>query len=196
MRQYKLEFDPTTYGSEVARILALDGNGQRLMPLAMGRCSSEAVRDQLAAASPNQLFAGARSPEAAFSGLYLYFSCLDESHNVSQAIHSKEGAYWHGIMHRQEPDPGNAAYWFRQVGTHPIFPVLRDAASSILAKQPDAAISLPQKWNPFQFIEICERARPVPGSPLKRVALEIQRAEWQLLFDYCARKIGPRENVP
>ena len=26
-----------------------------------------------------------------------------------------------------------------------------------------------------------------PASPLARMALETQRAEWQLLFDYCAR---------
>src|ERR1035437_261913 len=37
-------FDPYAYGDEIAAILALDGNGERLMPLAGGTCSSEEAR--------------------------------------------------------------------------------------------------------------------------------------------------------
>jgi 5-methylcytosine-specific restriction endonuclease McrBC GTP-binding regulatory subunit McrB len=81
-------------------------------------------------------------------------------------------------MHRQEPDPGNAAYWFRRVGAHPIFPKLAGAAQNIGLRE--------GPWDPVKFIDICERARREPGSPLERMALETQRAEWQLLFDYCA----------
>ena len=40
-------FQPSNYGTEVAEILKLDGNGERLMPLAMERCSSEAARERL-----------------------------------------------------------------------------------------------------------------------------------------------------
>ena len=39
------------YNSEVIAILALDGDGERLMPLAMERCSSEAARERLRTAS-------------------------------------------------------------------------------------------------------------------------------------------------
>src|SRR5262249_50019461 len=41
-RQWKhsMKFDPTAYGPVVAALLALDGDGERLMPLASGRCSS------------------------------------------------------------------------------------------------------------------------------------------------------------
>src|SRR5262245_28695382 len=123
-----MRFDPQAYGETVASILALDGNGERLMPLARGTCSSAEARRRLQAAKPAELFAGSRAPEAAMSGLYLYFSCLDEAHEIAQAVETPEGSFWHGIMHRQEPDPGNASYWFRQVGLHPIFPALRDAA--------------------------------------------------------------------
>ena len=174
-----MKFDPTAYGPSVAGILSLDGNGERLMPLASGRCSSAEALAKLQAATPKDLFPNSRAPEAALSALYLYFSCLDQSHEISQSIHSPEGAYWHGVMHRQEPDPGNAGYWFRQVSSHPIFPKLSKAAE---------AIGLPDQapWDPIRFVEICERARRQPGSPLERMALETQRAEWQLLFDYCA----------
>jgi hypothetical protein len=173
-----MNFDPMAYGPAIAGILALDGNGGRLMPLAAGRCSSREALAQLQAAKPEALFPRSRAPEAALSGLYLYFSCLDESHEISQSVESAEGAWWHGIMHRQEPDPGNAAYWFRRVGAHPIFPKLAGAAQNIgLTEGP---------WDAVKFVDICERARREPGSALERMALETQRAEWHLLFDYCA----------
>jgi hypothetical protein len=173
-----MKFDPTAYGPSVAGILALDGSGERLMPLAAGHCSSAEALAKLQAATPGELFPNSRAPEAALSALYLYFSCLDQSHEISQSIHSPEGAYWHGVMHRQEPDPGNAGYWFRQVGAHPVFPALAKAAQTIGA--------MDGPWDPIRFVEICEQARRQPGSPLERMALETQRAEWQLLFDYCA----------
>jgi hypothetical protein len=34
-----MEFNPRAYGEHVAAILAMDGGGQRQMPLAKGRCS-------------------------------------------------------------------------------------------------------------------------------------------------------------
>ncbi len=33
---------------------------------------------------------------------------------------TRECELWHAILHRQEPDAGNAAYWFRQAGPHPV----------------------------------------------------------------------------
>jgi hypothetical protein len=56
------------------------GDRERLMPLVMERCSSEAAPERLRAASSPRLFAGARAPEAALSGLYVYFSCFEEAH--------------------------------------------------------------------------------------------------------------------
>jgi hypothetical protein len=172
-------FRASDYGAEVAAILALDGDGTRPMPLAMERCSSEAARERLRAASPHQLFPVARAPEAALSGLYVYFSCFEEAHAAAQDIATAEGSYWHAIVHRQEPDAGNAAYWFRQVGEHPIFPMLARAAGE------------EGRWDPFAFIERCEQARQRAGSEMETRARAIQRIEWQLLFDYCAR-VGDR----
>ncbi|MGO4882406.1 MAG: hypothetical protein ACLP59_16480 [Bryobacteraceae bacterium] len=182
--QPSFQFHADDYGSEVASILALDGNGERLMPLAMERCSSEAARERLNAASARQLFPAARAPEAALAGLYVYFSGFDEAHGIAQDIATPEGSYWHAIVHRQEPDAGNAAYWFRQVGTHPIFAALARAAG-----QADA-------WDPFAFIEVCEQARLNGDSNAETRAREIQRIEWQLLFDYCARRTAPSALAP
>lgn len=184
-----MSFDPTRFTNEVASILALDGNGERLMPLAGGSCSSAEARKRLQAAGARKLFPEARAPEAALAGLWLYFSCLDECHNIAQQIGSAEGSFWHGIMHRQEPDAGNAGYWFRRVGQHPIFTDLHARALEIVTRFPRSGIRLASEWDAYQFIDICERARRQAASALEQAALEIQRAEWQLLFDYCARPL-------
>ena len=168
-------FRAADYGPEVSAILALDGDGERLMPLAMERCSSQAARQRLRTASPSRLFAGARAPEAALSGMYVYFSCFEEAHAAAQEIATAEGSYWHAIVHRQEPDAGNAAYWFRRVGAHPIFPMLARAAGQR------------ERWDPFAFLAMCEQARRQPGSEMEARARALQRVEWQLLFDFCAR---------
>jgi hypothetical protein len=175
-----MRFDAQAYGREVAEILALDGNGERLMPLAGGRCCSPAALALLKEAIADSLFPAARAPEAAMAGLHLYFSCFDEAHEIAQSISSREGSYWHAIVHRQEPDAGNSTYWFRQVGAHPIFPALRDDAAVI-------GVDFGGKWDPRAFIDFCESARQTPGSEAERQALHVQRAEWQLLFDYCAQ---------
>ena len=162
-------FDAGKYGEEVERILALDGGGERLMPLTMGPCSSAEAR---------RLIQVSKLPAVMRAGLFFYFSCWTEAHEVAQNIELAEGSYWHAMVHRQEPDAGNAAYWFRRVGRHPIFPALREFAAS-------RGVSLAPEWDPIAFIDYCGAARP--GSEEERRALEVQRAEWQLLFDYCAR---------
>ncbi len=195
-----MKFDPQAYGPRVADILALAEDGQRLMPLAEGRCCSPAALRKLQSTTAADLFPAARAPEAALSGLYLYFSCFDQSHEISQSIDTAEGSFWHGILHRQEPDANNARYWFRRVPSHPIFAGLADAASDIGARYPeDAASNSPWSgghWDPVRFIELCDRARREQGLPLEKMALEIQRAEWQLLFDYCAAAEGHQAGEP
>jgi hypothetical protein len=175
-------FDPMAYGEEAAALLALDGDGARLMPLTFESGSSRRPDKLLS----SRIFEGSRSPLGALSGLWLYFSCFDESHRISQDLHTSEGSFWHAIAHRREPDAGNAAYWFRRAGSHPVFPALRSAASGIVEGR-NAGFRPGDKWDPFAFIDYCETARARPASGEQRIAMEIQLAEWQLLFDYCAR---------
>jgi hypothetical protein len=171
-------FDASRYGADVQAVLALDGNGERPMPLAKGKPVHAGL--EALSAKKAQLFLEAYSPEAALGGLYLYFCGYDESHAISQDIQTPEGSFWHGILHRQEPDPDNATYWFRRVGRHPIFPSLREAALEL-------GFSIKDEWDPFAFIDFCEAARRKPGSENEVLAMSVQLAEWQLLFDYCAR---------
>jgi len=181
-----MDFDPTKYGPEVARILAMDQNGQRCAPLVCGPCTTPEARQTLSSYEPADLFPGVREPEAPMAGLWLYFSCFEEAHRLIDDPKTSDGEFWHAILHRQEPDAGNAAYWFRRVGRHPVFPALAAAAKEILKSFPNAEFGT-GRWDPFAFVNFCERARQQPGSTQEKAAMEIQRAEWQLLFDHSAR---------
>jgi hypothetical protein len=182
-----MRFDPKRYGREVETILAFDGNGERLLPLVAGECSSPAAYEALKKQNARELFSGAAAPEAAMAGLWVYFSGFEEAHRIAQDIDSPEGSLWHGIVHRQEPDANNAAYWFRHAGSHPIFPALAQEALEIVKQHPDAGFRVTAVWDPFEFIAFCDRARQQPLSESATTAVQIQRSEWQLLFDHCAR---------
>lgn len=181
-----MEFNPAKYGPEVARVLALDGNGNRLLPLRLGPCSSEEARGILAGQKPQELFQGSEEPDAAMAGLLLYFSCFEEAHELANSGSTAEAYLWHAILHRLEGDFGNSAYWFRKARVHPMFHELSEAAAKVLLQYRHAEFRV-DRWDPFAFLSFCERARAQPGSSQELAAQEIQRSEWQILFDYCAR---------
>lgn len=181
-----MEFNPANYGPEVARVLALDGNGSRLAPLSLVPCTSQKARTFLTTQNPTDLFSGSEQADAAMAGLLLYFSCFDEAHELANSGSSSEAYLWHAILHRLEGDFGNSAYWFRKAGSHPVFEPLTDAAANILTRHRQTEFRVGH-WDPFAFLAFCERARQHPGSGQESAAVEIQRAEWQILFDYCAR---------
>jgi hypothetical protein len=119
------------------------------------------------------------------AGLWVYFSAFHQAHAVAQELHSAEGSYWHGILHRQEPDAWNAQYWFQRVKKHPIHAPLAEEAAALCDRH-DRLWATPGVWDAARFVEFCEAARRKPGGREERLALEIQRVEWQLLFDWCA----------
>ena len=130
------------------------------------------------------LFPGATRPArlALSAGLLQVHDFWDLSHQAAQQAgdlgESRYSAWWHGIAHRREPDAGNASYWFRRVGPHPLFPELAEAARPIVETEPHLAALLPGgTWDPFAFIDLCTRVRRNVW-----LAQILQRLEMRLLL--------------
>ena len=185
-------FRAADYSPAIAEILSLAGGGLQPMPLVFGACVSSKARSLLQGLECVELFAprnvvAVDFAEAAQSGLYVYLSCMDQAHAIAQEIRTPTGSYWHGILHRMEPDFSNARYWFRQVRQHEIFPALREAVIEI-AGNPMPEFKVKPRWDAGRFIDHCEGVHKRPNPDLEPILLEIQLAEWQLLFDFCCRK--------
>lgn len=169
-----MDLDPSIYGPLACDLLLAAGFPHRRMPLVIGDCSAPDVRAQLKNRKASAIFPKAVHAEAALSGLYLYISCFEESHLIAQDIKDVEGSYWHAILHRQEPDAFNAGYWFNRAGRHAVFPALAEEAETL-------GYETQGKWDPVAFIRYAEDAAN------HNVAVEVQNAEWQLLFHHCAK---------
>ena len=169
-----MDFDPSQYGILTNDLLCAAGWPDFRMPLVIGGCTSPEVRARLINKKAKDIFPKAAHPNAALSGLYLYISCFEESHSIAQDIKDVDGSYWHAILHRQEPDAGNAGYWFHKVGRHTLFVDLAHEAE--LLGYPTKG-----KWDPIAFVSYCA------DSDNKKLAIEVQNLEWQLLFHHCAR---------
>ena len=136
------------------------------------------------------IYPGATRPArlALAAGLLQVHDFWDASHHAAQEADDlgerRVSAYWHGIAHRREPDPGNAAYWFRRVGRHPLFAALTAAARPVLEASAVAPSLtdrlLPRNaWDPFAFIDLCAGAGPAETA----IARKLQRLELWLLME-------------
>ena len=117
--------------------------------------------------------------------LLLLHDHLDESHSLSQNIDGPDGSFVHGIMHRREPDYGNAAYWFRLVGTHGAFDEIARRVKLLLhSLDPDLERTLLPggRWDPYAFIEACRLAASQSDSQTDLLR-QVQRIETEVLLE-------------
>ncbi len=98
-------------------------------------------------------------------------------------------------MHRREGDTSNAKYWFGNVGHHPVYEPLAEAARGLVTDEGAggegaggevAYLADQTAWDAFAFVDLCAAAEQgrADYEPLCRL---VQQREWELLFDSCYR---------
>ncbi len=158
-------------------------------PAADAQAALQAMTDQTV--SPNRRVRMPHDAECLRAALWLLFDFEKESHELSQNIPTPSGSYWHGILHRREPDPSNAKYWMARIGEHPICPELLADAQEIAAAAGPAGAGLlnamqgMKTWDGAWFVDRCSSG---PDAQTARILLDIQQREWLLLFDYNYKK--------
>ena len=127
----------------------------------------------LAAAFAPQPIRDLPSARCVHAGLWLCRDFLDEAHEICQGIATPDGASWHALVHRREPDPDNAKYWFQRVAGHPAL-----AAVSAATGRP---------YLPSAFIDDCELRRGT-GTPAEAALRRTQLAELRALLAHNAAR--------
>ena len=123
-------------------------------------------------ATAEELFARpvVRADEArcVLAGLWLLHDELDRAHGIVQEIGSASGSFWHAIMHRREGDFSNSKYWYARCREHPVMQAI-DVSGPALVNLVEDAMALS------------------PEDARYKRAVQLQRREWESLFDHCAR---------
>ena len=188
------EFDPQAYGPVFAPLLAVDR--RRALdagtPNRAGRAALDSLEIKPAFAHAVRAVADRDMAACSLSAVWLLHDFLDESHTISQRLKTASGSFWHAIMHRREGDFSNAKYWFRHVGGHPVFATLAERASELIAARGASgkdvqSLTAGGPWDPFAFVDLCQAALRGADATSREFCLDIQQAEWELLFDHCYR---------
>ncbi len=119
---------------------------------------------------------------------------LTPSHEHSQSIEGRgkrrAGDYWHAINHRREPDYGNAKYWFRHVGNHPLFAELAAVVPDLAGEFSPAIQSRSQsliesgRLDPFHVVDLVSDACRRHDRELIRFAERLQWIEMVALLEW------------
>lgn len=195
------QFKKEDYGLIFSNII----NPDQLNDLGSGEANNS-LKNEIDSIKINEAFEPGKISDhdyasACLSAIWLHHDFLDESHTISQSIYTNTGSFWHGIMHRREGDYWNSKYWFRQVGNHPVFSNLNltidqlfnSAESSLRKKNESSEIDTVKNllthnsWDPFIFVDMVQKYNGT-DTKIEEILKEVQRLEWQFLFDYCFNK--------
>lgn len=133
------------------------------------------------------------------AGILQMANDLTASHEYSQSIEGRgkhhAGDYWHAINHRREPDYGNAKYWFRHVGSHPLLadlaqvvPALADEFSPAVRAKGLELIE-GNKLDPLRFVDLISEACRRKDGELTHFAERLQWIEMIGLMEWTMRDV-------
>ncbi|MBT4136607.1 MAG: hypothetical protein HOE48_01770, partial [Candidatus Latescibacteria bacterium] len=141
------------------------------------------------------------------NALYQKNDDLDTAHQICQTIgktaDAPEICYWHGLIHRREPDFKNAHSWFQKSRNLAANNQLYQATYNFLQR----AIQMPDygdtrevalqfwqhlrnqgTWDALYFLNLCESAIENKNSDLQKLLEDIQAIEFETLFQWTFQK--------
>lgn len=156
---------------------------------------------------PEKLFpASEAAGKLVMAGLYQNNDDLEVSHRICQEVGAAadcpEASYWHGMVHRREPDFSNARGWFQKAAGLAALPEIHDEVVRFLQR----VLQVPEygaarekafrflqhlqsqgTWDPFYYTELCQAYRQDADAEDRRLLAEIQELEFCALFDWTYR---------
>lgn len=182
-------------GNAIKKLLAT-AEPPELGPGPRAGVQAEAALNQALARSLSESRLPAQGQQLVRALVLLWHDHLEPAHVIAQNLESADGAFVHGIMHRREPDYGNAKYWFRRVGAHEAFAEIArrvlemPKAEGLKAVQSQLVVH--GKWDPFGFVDACEQAAKRPASDARNWLLrQVQGIEMETLLDWFSGQAPP-----
>ena len=137
------------------------------------------------------------------NALYHNNDDLDAAHQICQDVGNTsslpEISYWHGIIHRREPDFNNARSWFQRSQDlqandtlyHAIYNLLQRAIqmpdygnAREIALQFLKHLQNQETWDALYFLNLCETQSQNKDPHLEKLLEDIQAIEFQTLFHW------------
>ena len=129
--------------------------------------------------------------DAMLAALWLWHDALDRSHTISQSIETETGSFWHAILHRREGDFFNAKYWYARCRNHPALAQIPRRAEADVEHKPDLLafdrVVRGGSWDGSAFVDLVEDVYRDEANPRRSAVVWLQRIEWQVLFESCAK---------